>query len=62
MTEKQPARREKTGNRIASIVLFVLAGLLVAAAIAGFILRGTEQSQSNLTNISFCLTAWLAGS
>ena len=48
MTEKQPARREKASNRIASIVLFVLAGLLVAAAIVGFILRGTEQSQSNL--------------
>ena len=48
MTEKQPVRREKASNRIASIVLFVLAGLLVAAAIVGFILRGTEQSQSNL--------------
>ena len=48
MTEKQPARREKASNRIASIVLFVLAGLLVATAIVGFILRGTEQSQSNL--------------
>ena len=48
MTEKQPARREKASNRIASIVLFVLAGLLVAAAIVGFILRETEQSQSNL--------------
>ena len=51
MTDKQPVQSKKTSNRIASIVLFVVAGLLVAAAVTGFILRGTEQSQSSLMSM-----------
>ena len=48
MSEKLPAGKEKSGSRIASVILFVLAGILLILALTGFILRGTDQSRSNL--------------
>ena len=51
MSEKLPAGKEKSGSRIASVILFVLAGILLILALTGFILRGTDQSRSNLSKM-----------
>ena len=49
MTEKQDTRKERTGGRIASLVLFILAGVLIIASVVGYILRGTDQNRTNLS-------------
>ena len=44
-------REDRGANRIVAILLFVLAGILLATAAAGFILQGTEQNRENLSRM-----------
>ena len=44
----QDRKIRKPGRKLASIILFILAGILLLAALCGFILRGTDGTRANL--------------
>lgn len=52
MSERVEDKASRRGSRLyVSIALFVLAGILLIASVAGFVLRGTASSKANLDNM-----------
>ena len=50
MTEKD-TRTPKTARKIVAVVLFVIAGAMLAAAVFGFIQQGTQQTRENMASM-----------